>query len=141
MRWPLILAAVVALALAAPALTSAKGGRPVVVSANCHGHNFKPGRIILACGDAGLVVEHLKWQSWGRREAKGAGTGTAKTCDPNCAAGGSRSGPMQIRLLRTARCPQDGRVHFTRIEYRWSNGSPISGEPDRGVVPSPCSVI
>ncbi|HEY7257342.1 MAG TPA: hypothetical protein VH476_11755 [Solirubrobacterales bacterium] len=139
----LILAAAIALLLMAGAGPAAAmhSGPPTVVSAECHGHNFKPSRIILACGDAGLVAEHLKWASWGRREAKGSGTGTAETCDPNCATGGRRSGPMEVRLFRTARCSRDGRVHFTRIEYRWANGAPIAGQPDRGVVPSPCSAV
>jgi hypothetical protein len=142
MRRPVIIAAAIVLAIAvAPAITAAKGKPPTVVSANCHGHNFKPGRIILACGDAGLLVEHLKWTSWGPSVAKGSGTGIGKTCDPNCAAGGTRSAPMQIRLFKTARCQQDGRVHFTRIEYRWTNGSPIAGQPDKGVVRSPCSAV
>ncbi len=135
-------ASVVAILAAVAVSVPAEGAKPpTVVSANCHGHNFKPGRIILACADAGLFVEHLKWKRWGRQEAEGSGTGTGKTCNPNCAAGGSRSGPMEIRLFRTARCAKDGRVHFTRIEYRWDEGSPIAGQPDRGVVPSPCSAV
>jgi hypothetical protein len=135
-----VLGAVALIVVAGPA--AAKGGRPpTVVSAQCHGHNFKPGRIILACGDAGLLVEHLTWKHWGRREANGVGTGVGKTCEPDCAAGGTKSAGMEVRLFRAERCEQDHRVHFTRIRYRWTHGSPIAGQPDQAVIPSPCRAV
>jgi hypothetical protein len=118
-----------------------RGGGPTVVSAYCHGHNFKPGRIILACGDAGLYVEHLDWKHWGRGEANGIGTGTGKTCTPSCAAGGTKSASMEIRLFKPKYCTQDHRRHFTKIRYRWTHGSPIAGQPDSAVVPSPCRAV
>jgi hypothetical protein len=137
-----VAAAIAVLLVAAAGPVAAKGNRgPTVVSANCHGHSFKPGRIILACGDAGLLVEHLTWKSWGRSEANGVGTGVAKTCRPNCAAGGTKSASMEVRLFKPQRCAQDQRVHFTRIRYRWANGSPVEGQPDKGVVRSPCSAV
>jgi hypothetical protein len=119
----------------------AKGNPPTVVSANCHGHNVKPGRIVLACADEGLYVEHLQWERWGRAEANGTGIGTGNTCDPSCAAGGSRSAGMEIRLYAPKLCTQDGRVHFTKMRYRWTGGSPIAGTPDSGVIPSPCRAV
>ena len=110
----------------------AEGAKPpTVISANCHGHNFKPGRIILACGDAGLLVEDLKWTTWGRREAEGSGTGYREDLQPElrCRRQPQRADgdpAVQDRALR------EGRRHFTRIEYRWEEGSPIAGQPDRG---------
>ena len=137
------LAAVLIFALAA--VSSAAWARsahpPTVVSASCHGHNFKPGHMILACGDAGLYVDDLDWKHWGRREANGIGTGTGETCDPYCAAGGTRSASMEIRLFAPRYCSQDARVHFTKIRYRWTHGSPIAGAPDQNVIPTPCRVI
>lgn len=118
-----------------------KGKPPTVVSAYCHGHNFKPGGIILACGDAGLYVEHLDWKHWGRGEANGIGTGTGKTCRPSCAEGGTKSASMEIRLFKPRFCSQDGRIHFTKMRYRWTHGSPIAGQPDSNVIPSPCATI
>ena len=38
---------------------------------------------------------------------------------------------MEIRLFKPQRCAQDQRVHFTRIRYRWTHGSPIAGQPAR----------
>jgi hypothetical protein len=134
-------AASAVLAVAAFAMPAEGAKPPTVISANCHGHNFKPGRIILACGDAGLYVEHLIWKHWGRKEANGIGTGVGKTCKPFCAAGGTKSASMEIRLFRPNLCGQDGRVHFTRMRYRWTNGSPIKGQPDRGTIPSPCDAV
>lgn len=139
-----VVAAALCLGLAAAigsSLASGEGKPPTVVSAYCHGHNFKPGRIILACGDAGLYVEHLDWKHWGRREANGIGIGTGKTCRPSCIGGGTKSASMEIRLFKPHFCSQDGRVHFTRMRYRWTYGSPIAGQPDSDVIPSPCSAI
>ncbi len=126
-----------------PSLTFAKGASsaPTVVSANCQGHNFKPGHMVLACGDAGLYVEDLHWKHWGRREANAIGTGVGKTCIPYCAAGGTRSGSMEVRLYAPRLCSQDSRVHFTKIRYRWTHGSPIAGQPNQNVIPSLCSTI
>ena len=139
----MIVAALFTLALAGVSSSAlAKGGDPpTVVSANCHGHSFKPGRIVLACADAGLYVEHLQWDRWGRAEANGTGIGTGKTCNPSCAAGGSRSAGMEIRLYAPRLCEQDGRLHFTKMRYRWTNGSPIANTPDSGVIPSPCRAV
>ena len=44
---------------------------------------------------------------------------------------------MEIRLYAPKLCTQDGRVHFTKIRYRWTDGSPIAGTPDSGVDPVP----
>jgi hypothetical protein len=139
---PLVVVAAIAALAILPSSGLARGSKPpTVISANCHGHNFKPSRIILACGDAGLYVDHLSWKQWSRKEAKGIGTGTGKTCEPNCAAGGTKSGSMEIRLFKPSLCHQDQRVHFTRMRYRWTNGSPVAGQPNQGVIPSPCSAV
>jgi hypothetical protein len=133
---------VFALALLAGGSALASGTRaPTVVSANCHGHNFKPGHMVLACGDAGLVVEHLDWKHWGRREANAIGTGTGRTCKPDCATGGVKSASMELRLFKPRYCSADGRVHFTKVRYRWTYGSPISGALDSGTFPFPCSTV
>ncbi len=137
-----IAVALFAFAIFAGGSALAKGTRaPTVVSANCHGHNFKPGHMILACGDAGLYVEHLDWKHWGRREANGIGTGTGKTCKPDCATGGVKSASMELRLFKPRFCSADGRVHFTKVRYRWTYGSPISGAPDAGTFPFPCGTV
>ena len=48
---------------------------------------------------------------------------------------------MEIRLYAPRLCEQDSRVHFTKIAYRWTHGSPIANTPDKGVIPSPCRAI
>lgn len=136
-------AAVLGLALAlASTSAAAPQKRPLpVLSASCHGHSFKPGRIVLACGDAGLIVERLRWRHWGHREANGVGTGVGRTCSPSCAAGGTRSASMEIRLYQPRFCRQDGLTHFTKMRYRWTHGSPIANTPNAGVIPSACSAV
>jgi hypothetical protein len=134
--------ALFALALLGHSSALAKGSRaPTVISANCHGHNFKPAHMILACGDAGLYVEDLDWKHWGRKQANAIGTGTGKTCHPDCAAGGTKSASMELRLFKPRYCSADGRVHFTKVRYRWTYGSPIVGAPDSGTFPFPCRTV
>jgi hypothetical protein len=135
--------ACVAAALAGlmPSALAKRSHAPTVVSASCHGHNFRPGHMVLACGDAGLYVEQLDWKHWGRQEANGIGVGVGKTCDPYCAAGGTESASMEIRLDKPRQCAADGRVHFTRVHYRWTYGSPIAHTPDAGTIPFPCGIV
>src|SRR5579863_9654295 len=87
------LAAVPSAALAATGTTS---GKPFAI--NCNNEQFKPKRIVLACGDAGTWLAKLKWSSWSGRSAAGAGTYNANNCTPDCAAGKIKSYPVKVTL-------------------------------------------
>ncbi len=47
------------------------GGGKTYVTSGCKGAAFKPKRIVLACGDAGLVATKLQWKQWGSSQASG----------------------------------------------------------------------
>lgn len=137
--------ALVVLALAAcgpiASLAMAKqGGGKTYVTSGCKGAAFKPKRIVLACGDAGLVATKLQWKQWGTTQAKGSGTGEEKVCSPNCAEGTVAKGEMTLTLSRPRLCTQDGKRHFTKVHYGWPQGAPGEG-PDQGTIPLPCSIV
>jgi hypothetical protein len=136
---PPLLLALVCGALAATALATAAVSRTYVTS-GCSGAAFKPRSIVLACGDAGLVVRKLQWTQWGAKQAHGAGLGEEKVCTPNCAEGSVAKGAMKVALSRPKLCHQDGKRHFTKIHYAWPAGAPGEG-PKQGSIPLPCSLL
>lgn len=121
------------------AAAPAKPGKTYVTS-GCKGAAFKPKRIILTCGDAGLVATQLQWKQWGANQASGRGTGEEKVCTPNCAEGTVARGKMTVTLSKPRRCSQDGKRHFTKVHYSWPEGPPGEG-PDQGNIPLPCALV
>jgi hypothetical protein len=95
---PLLLALCVVLALGA-SFSGASASR-TFVSSNCDNAAYKPSSVILACGDAGLAAVKLRWSSWTPSPAAGAGTGRAKVCEPNCAAGKVATAKMRLVLSK-----------------------------------------
>ena len=63
-------------------------------------------------GDAGNIVGNLRWSSWTRSHAAGAGKSVIQGCVPDCATGAQILVPTSITLQR----PVDG--HFARIIER-----------------------
>src|SRR4051794_38491898 len=64
------------------------GGKTYVGPCTTHQKaGYKPGRIVVTCADAGFVLRHLKWSSWGARSAHGRGIASINNCEPNCAHG------------------------------------------------------
>lgn len=134
----------IALAVALCALVvSAATAKPVgktYVTSGCNGAAYKPSRIIIACGDAGLIATKLKWSEWGASKAAGSGVGEEKICNPNCAEGTVGKGQMKVSLFRVRLCSQDGKYHFTKIRYSWPNGAPGEG-PKQDTIPLPCALL
>jgi hypothetical protein len=134
---------VVALALCALAAAAAAVAMPAnrtYVTSDCSGASFKPHSIVLACGDAGLVVSKLQWPQWGTKKAHGAGRGEAKICKPDCAAGKVGKAAMKVILSKPRFCPQDEKRHFTKLHYKWIPAAPAEG-PNQGNIPLPCSLV
>jgi hypothetical protein len=134
-----LLATLAALALSA-AFAGASASRTFVAS-NCTNAAYKPRSVILACGDAGLAAAKLRWSRWGSNSAAGVGTGRAKICEPDCAAGKVATAKMRLVLSKPRLCSQDGKRHFTKIHYTWVDGAPAGTGPKQGTVPMPCSLL
>jgi hypothetical protein len=56
----------------------------------------RPTTVFLTCADGGVSVTNITWSSWGTAAAVGTGTLNIKTCQPNCATGGTNSYPASI---------------------------------------------
>ena len=87
---------------------------------------FKPKAIIIACGDAGLVLDDISWRKWGARKAVGTGTAVSKTCNPSCAEGGVKRYPVRIRLGKRRGCPSGPKLQFRRVNYTFTDKKPSS---------------
>jgi hypothetical protein len=98
----------------APAIQTA-GSLPVVI--NCAGHGqTRPGRYILACGDANAYLSGLHWAAWQPTDAFAAGTDTFRVCIPTCVAGRLHSFPVLATLWRVQSLPGHRSVrYFTRL--------------------------
>jgi hypothetical protein len=134
----LVALAVVVGALAASSAIAMSANRTYVTS-DCSGAAFKPHSIVLACGDAGLVVSKLQWPQWGTKKAHGAGRGEEKICRPDCAAGKVGRAAMKVILSKPRLCPEDGKRHFTKLHYKWIPAAPEG--PKQGNIPLPCSLV
>lgn len=88
----------------APQTTSIKAcdGSPAV----------RPSELVLACADAGAVVSGITWDSWANDTATGSGTLTTKTCEPDCASGGTQTRTVGVTLHTPVRDP-NGASRFT----------------------------
>jgi hypothetical protein len=112
-------------------------GRTLLIS-NCKKAKFKPVSVIIACGDAGLVANGLTWTTWNRKMALGSGTGTIKTCVPDCASGGTKSAAIELSVSKPKTC-DDGRRVFSKLRYTWTDGAPVG--PASSSVPIGCKLI
>ena len=126
-RHLMALAAVLFLAAIVPTVAGAAGGgrtasasaeKPVLFSTQCANGEFKPTRILIACGDASIRWKAQNWAQWESREALAEGIVTYPNCAPNvplfkC---DKRARDLAtVRLFRPRRCPQEGRMYFTRL--------------------------
>jgi hypothetical protein len=132
-----VLAAFSAVALANPVAT--ESGKRVELIANCFKPKFKPGTVIIACGDASLGAKGMTWPTWTRKKADGIGTGLINDCNPDCASGTTKTAPMELQLSKPQLCSNGKRV-FAKLRYIWTSGPPISDAAPSGDVPMGCKL-
>jgi hypothetical protein len=107
---------------------------------HCGNSKFRPRTIVVACGDAGFIIESISWSHWGGKSARGSGTGVTKVCLPDCASGGIEKHPVSISLFRVVKCRDNERRQFTRLAYDFGSSGPSLG-PSRGVQRFPCGSL
>jgi hypothetical protein len=113
-----ILSAAVLLVAAFVPATTAAAERPVLFSTQCANAEYKPTRILIACGDASIRWKAQNWAQWESREALAEGVVTYPNCAPNvplfkC---DKRARDLAtVRLFRPRLCPRQGRMYFTRL--------------------------
>jgi hypothetical protein len=113
------LAAVPSVALAASGSTS---GKPFAI--NCNNLQFKPKRIVIACGDAGIWLGKLKWSSWNGASAKGSGIYNQNDCTPDCASGKIKSYPVKVTLSKVKTCPGQTQRAFKQAALTYTGTRP-----------------
>jgi hypothetical protein len=126
------LVALTLLALVPPAW--ATGGRVFVASKGCMGHVFRPGSIVIACADAGLVARSIRYSDYGGTVARARATFAENDCQPNCAAGRFHSYSGTLTLTAIRRC-SDGRRYYTKIAYNFPGPA---GKSSTNLEPAGC---
>ena len=85
----------------------------------------RPSSFILTCADAGDVLTHLHWVSWGSGAAFATGIEQINNCTPNCAAGKFITYPVLVNLWRPEPLPgHPGTSYFTRATRVYTNNRP-----------------
>lgn len=124
-------AAIVCLAAAPSVALAATGGssrKPLAI--NCNNLQFKPKKIVLACGDAGSWLSKLKWSSWSGTQASGTGTYNQNNCTPNCVNGHINRGPVKVTLSKPRTCPSQTQRAFKQASLTYTGTRP-KGAPAR----------
>lgn len=81
-----------------PKLTSSKATSSQVLTWDCESPESKPESIMITCGDGGMYVDRITWNTWSSNGAQGTGFYNVNDCDPNCAAGNMHESPVNIKL-------------------------------------------
>jgi hypothetical protein len=85
----------------------------------------RPSNFILTCADAGDVLAHLHWVSWGPTAAFATGTEQINDCTPNCAAGKFINYPVLVDLWRPEPLRgHPGTLYFSRATRVYTNNRP-----------------
>lgn len=107
-------------------LTAAVAAAPAdqVRVTNCTSAQYKPRTLVITCGDAGILLQKLRWSSWTRTRASGSGVEAVNDCNPDCAAGHLHRTPAAVTLSRPISCRgQRHRVFdLLRIRFRGVSG-------------------
>ena len=91
----------------AAASTKAAAAKYVVVDCSSN-PVVMPSTYVIACADAGMGVQNLRWTSWTPKLASGYGTFWENDCTPNCA---------------------EGHIHYYRsLEVLWGSAT-VTGHP------------
>ncbi len=110
-------------ALATPALARPK----TYVTHNCVEAKVKPRRIIFACADYGLFINHLKWRRWNHAlRATGHGVYRYNDCKPDCARGTFHKRKARIVLRDRMWCPALRQLVFKHAKLRFRR--PVNDE-------------
>jgi hypothetical protein len=109
--------------MAIPAV--AVGSSSQVWAINCNREQFKPKKVVLACGDGASWLGGLKWTSWGASDAMGAGKYNAIDCTPSCASGHTKTYPVKVTLSRPKTCPGQTHLAFKQAALTYTGTRPM----------------
>jgi len=110
--------------LAVPSVALATSASSRSLAINCNQEQFKPKRITIACGDAGIYLGKLKWSNWGSSSASATGTYNQNTCTPDCAAGHIKSFPVKVTLSKPKACSIQANPAFRQAALTYTGSHP-----------------
>lgn len=125
MRKPLsaVLAVAAVAAVAVPASTaSAQNDNLRVFVSNCEKQVYKPKTITAFCADAGVIINKVKYSSYGSKTAKGTGVAAVNLCEPNCAAGKTKNFKVRFTLSRVTQCGDS--YQFRKLHFTYTGAKP-----------------
>ncbi|MEA2322034.1 MAG: hypothetical protein QOD81_1884 [Solirubrobacteraceae bacterium] len=104
------------------AVARAAADDAVLASQSCGDGRQRPTRIVFACADVGLYVDHLRWSTWAGRVAVGRGIYHYNDCDPFCVSGHFHALSATIRLYTRRACPGRSHLYYQRATILRSDG-------------------
>ena len=87
---------------------------------NCEIPMYKPENILITCADGGMYVEKIKWSTWSKDGATGAGVFSENLCEPSCAEGKRVEAPVDLRLSNLTE--QNGKYYLRTLDIATSDG-------------------
>lgn len=98
----------------------ALAGSPRVLVPGCPGEQsrYKPVQITISCGDGGISVRAIHYQSYSGAITHATGTVEENICQPDCGAGHFRAYPAKLKLEAIIDC--NGLRYYSRLRYHFS---------------------
>jgi len=139
LRISVALGAILAIALPASVASAGSGSNQLRVffPKDCQHNVYKPKSFVVTCADANFVVNKVDYSRYGTRSARGTGTASINTCNPNCAAGKFKNYPVSFTLSKVRQCgdvPQ-----FRRLTIRFTGKKP-KGQARQMRQPFQCAI-
>jgi len=113
-----LIALATAAAVALPASTaSAQNDNLRVFVSNCEKQVYKPKTITAFCADAGVIINKVKYSTYGSKIARGTGVAAVNLCEPNCAAGKTQNFKVRFTLSTVRQCGDSYQFRQLRFTY------------------------
>ena len=94
-----------------------------VLTWDCEIPEFQPESIMLTCGDGGMYISNIKWNSWSSSGATGTATYNVNNCDPDCADGTMVTAPVQVDLSNLV--TYKGKHYLRSMIIKTRDGAPL----------------
>ena len=92
---------------------------------NCEISVQLPESFYLTCADGGWYVYNIKWQSWGKTEAKATAMYSEKICEPDCADGYRVEAPVTLTISTLAK--PGNKIYLTNLVMEASTEKNFQG--------------
>ena len=92
---------------------------------NCEIPVQLPESFYLTCADGGWYVYNIKWQSWGKTEAKATAMYSEKVCEPDCADGYRVEAPVTLTISTLAK--PGNKIYLTNLVMEASTEKNFQG--------------